>query len=322
VGLVRTAELGNTGASISRIGVGGWQAGGTGAWGAGPRADDDAAVAAIRRAAEGGVNWVDTAASYGLGHSEEVVARAIAPKAIGDEVMVFTKCGHPWDPPDRIRTDLGPDSIRRECEGSLRRLGVERIDLYQFHHADPRTPVETSWATMAALISEGKVRWAGVSNFDVGLLERCETIRHVDCVQPELSLLRPEALGDVIPWCGAHRAGVIGYSPLATGALASANGTTHGQADGDDALRVRGLAVQERLSSIGARVGVSSRELAVAWALSNANVTGVICGARTPEQVDGWIRASDVALAPELVSEIGAALGTRGLAGKATQEEP
>lgn len=311
---MRTAELGSTGASISRIGVGGWQAGGTGAWGAGPRADDDAAVAAIRRAVEGGVSWVDTAASYGLGHSEEVVARAIAPKAIGDEVMVFTKCGHPWDLPDGIRTDLGPDSIRRECQGSLRRLGVERIDLYQFHHADPRTPVETSWAAMAALVSEGKVRWAGVSNFDVGLLDRCETILHVDCVQPELSLLRREALEDVIPWCGAHGTGVIGYSPLGTGALARVDAATHGQGEGDDELLARGLAVQERLRAIGARTGLSSRELAVAWALSKADVTGVICGARTPQQVDGWIGASDVALAPEVMTEIGAVPETNGLA--------
>jgi aryl-alcohol dehydrogenase-like predicted oxidoreductase len=311
---VKTSELGRTGATISRIGVGGWQAGGTGPWGAGPRADDDAAIAAIRRALEGGVNWVDTAASYGLGHSEEVVARAIAPRSIGDEVLVFTKCGHPWETPEKIRTDLGSDSIRRECERSLRRLGVERIDLYQLHHADPWTPVETSWAAMAALVSEGKVRWAGVSNFDVGLLERCEAIRHVDCVQPELSLLRPEALRDVIPWCGANGTGVIGYSPLGTGVLARADGSTHGQGEGDDALRSRGVAVQERLNAIGARAGMSSRELAVAWALSNADVTGVICGARTPEQVDGWIGASDIALGPDVVTEIGAVLETRGLA--------
>lgn len=302
---MRTAELGTTGATISRIGIGGWQAGGTGPWGGGPGADDDAAIAAIRRAVEGGVNWVDTAASYGLGHSEEVVARAIAP--LRDEVLIFTKCGHPWDPPDAIRTDLGPDSIRRECEGSLRRLGVERIDLYQFHHADPWTPVEASWAAMSALVSEGKVRWAGVSNFDVGLLDRCEAIRHVDCVQPELSLLRREALEDVIPWCGAHGTGVIGYSPLGTGALArTADATTHGQAEGDDALLARGLAVQERLGAIGARIRVRPRELAVAWALSNDDVTGVICGARTPEQVDGWIGASEVELAPGLRNEIGA----------------
>jgi aryl-alcohol dehydrogenase-like predicted oxidoreductase len=311
---VRTAELGRTGATISRIGVGGWQAGGTGPWGGGPRADDTAAIAAIRRAVEGGVTWVDTAASYGLGHSEEVVARAIAPRSIGDEVLVFTKCGHPWDPPDKIRTDLAPDSIRRECEGSLRRLGVERIDLYQFHHADPWTPIETSWAAMAALVSEGKVRWAGVSNFDVGLLERCEAIRHVDSVQPELSLLRRAALDDVIPWCGAHGTGVIGYSPLATGALARVDGTTHGQSEGDDALLVLGVAVQERLRAIGARVGVSPRELAVAWALSKADVTGVICGARIPEHVDGWIGASDVELAADVLSEIGAVVDTRDLA--------
>ena len=309
---MRTAEVGTTGGTISRIGIGGWQAGGTGPWGGGPKADDDDAIAAIRRAVEGGVTWVDTAASYGLGHSEEVVARAIAPRSIGNEVLVFTKCGHPWDPPDKIWTELSPDSIRRECEGSLRRLGVERIDLYQFHHADPRTPVEASWAAMATLVSQGKVRWAGVSNFDVGLLERCEAIGHVDSVQPELSLLRPEALEDVIPWCGAHRTGVIGYSPLGTGALArEADPTTHGQAEGDDALLARGLVVQGRLGAIGARIGVSPRELAVAWALSNDDVTGVICGARTPEQVDGWIEASDVALSTEVLSELGSVMGAR-----------
>jgi len=303
---VRTAVLGSTGTSISRLGIGAWQAGGSGPWGAGPRADDDAAIAAIRRAVEGGVTWIDTAASYGLGHSEEVVARAIAPRAVSDEVLVFTKCGHPWDPPDQIRTDLGPDSIRRECEGSLRRLGVDRIDLYQFHHADPWTPVETSWAAMAALVSEGKVRWAGVSNFDVALLEWCEAIRHVDCLQPELSLLRPEALADVIPWCGAHGTGVIGYSPLGTGALARAEATTPAQAEGDEALRARGIAVQERLREIGVRTGASATELAVAWTLSKAGVTGAICGARSPGQVEGWIEAAELDLAPEVVAELDA----------------
>ena len=145
--------------------------------GVGPASNDDEAIAAIRHAVESGVTWVDTAASYGLGHSEEMVARALRPWRIGEEVFVFTKCGHPWDSPDRIRTDLTSASIRRECEGSLKRLGVERIDLYQFHHADPSTPVEESWGTMAQLVEEGKVRWAGVSNFDAGLLERCESIR-------------------------------------------------------------------------------------------------------------------------------------------------
>ncbi len=277
---MKSAILGANGPQISRIGIGGWQAGGPGAWGAGPRSDDDAAVAAIRLAVERGVSWVDTAASYGLGHSEEVVRRALEPWRIGDEVLVFTKCGHPWDPPDRIRTDLAPASIRRECEGSLRRLGVERIDLYQFHHADPTTPVEESWGTMAGLVLEGKVRWAGVSNFDVALLERCEAIAHLDSVQPELNLLRRNALDEVIPWCRDRGVGVIVYSPLASGALVDVFGR-----------------VAERLH-------VHPAALAVAWSLTRPGVTGAICGGRTTAQVEGWVGAADVELPPTTLAEV------------------
>jgi aryl-alcohol dehydrogenase-like predicted oxidoreductase len=216
-------------------------------------------------------------------------------------VLVFTKCGHPWEPPDRIRTDLDPASIRRECEGSLRRLGVERIDLYQFHHADPRTPVDASWATMSELVEQGKVRWAGVSNFDVDLLGRCEPIRHVDCVQPELNLLRPDALRDVIPWCREHGTGVIAYSPMATGALGGSYDAAAFEALAPDDWR-RGssdriLGLVERLRSIAGRIGMTVGELAVAWTLSMDGVAGAICGARRPEQVDGWVGADD-ALAP------------------------
>ena len=213
-------KLGQSGPKISRLGIGGWQAGGPGPWGAGPAADDRDAIAAIRLAVERGVTWVDTAASYGLGHSEEVVAWALQPWRAGDEVLIFSKCGHPWNPPDRIRTDLRPASIRAECEGTLRRLGVERIDLYQIHHADPTVAVEESWKAMAELAEEGKVRFAGVSNFGVDLLDRCEAIRHVDCVQPEFSLLSRDAARDVIPWCKARGTGVIVYSPAASGVLA------------------------------------------------------------------------------------------------------
>ena len=149
---MRTATLGRDGPRISRLGIGGWQAGGTGPWGAGPEGDEDEAIAAIRSAVEGGVTWVDTAAAYGLGRSEEVVARALAPWRVGEEILVFSKCAHPWELPDRIWTDLSPSTIRRQCEESLRRLSVERIDLYQFHHPDPATPVEDSWATLAALV--------------------------------------------------------------------------------------------------------------------------------------------------------------------------
>jgi aryl-alcohol dehydrogenase-like predicted oxidoreductase len=260
--------------------MGGWQAGGRGAWGAGPRGDDDAAIAAIRRAVERGVTWVDTAASYGLGHSEDVVRRALEPWCIGDEVFVFTKCGHPWDPPDRIRTDLAPASIRRECEGSLRRLGVERIDLYQFHHADPSTPVEESWATMADLVREGKVRWAGVSNFDVELLDRCQAIARVESVQPELNLLRRGALDDVIPWCRDRAVAALAYSPTASGELVG------------------------RLRGIADRVNVHPAALAVAWTLTRPGVTGVICGARSPAHVDGWVGAADLEVPLETLAEL------------------
>jgi aryl-alcohol dehydrogenase-like predicted oxidoreductase len=309
---VRSAILGRTGATISRLGFGAWQAGGSGPWGYGPESDDDASIAAIRRAVERGVTWVDTAASYGLGHSEEVVARALVPWTIGQDVLVFTKCGHPWDPPDRIRTDLGPASIRRECEGTLRRLGVERIDLYQFHHADPGTPVEASWATMAELVEEGKVRWGGVSNFDVARLDRCEALRHVDCVQPELNLLRRDALREVIPWCREHGAGVIAYSPMATGALGGAYDAARFEAlpaeDWRRRSRGRILDLMDRLRSIAGGIGITVGALVVAWTLTTEGVTGAICGARTPEQVDGWIEG-DVVLPPEVVAEIDSMVG-------------
>lgn len=314
---MRTAALGETGSKISRVGMGGWQASGSGPWGAGPRSDDRDAVAAIRRAVECGVTWVDTAASYGLGHSEEIVAEALGPRGIGEKVLVFTKCGHPWDPPDRIRTDLSPASIRLECEGSLRRLGVERIDLYQFHHADPTTPVEASWATMAELVEEGKVRWAGVSNFDVGLLDRCEAIRHVDCLQPELSLLRRDVLREVVPWCGAHGTGVIAYSPMATGVLSGAyDAGRFTELPADDWRRgssARILDLVERLLPIASRNGVTVGALGVAWVLSRDGISGAICGARSSEQVDGWIASADLDLIPETLAEIGSIVRDAGM---------
>jgi aryl-alcohol dehydrogenase-like predicted oxidoreductase len=298
---MKTARLGRSGPVISRLGIGGWQAGGTGPWGAGPSADDADAIAAIRLAVEQGVTWVDTAASYGLGHSEEIVARALRPWRARGDVLVFTKCGHPWDPPDRIRTDLSPASIRSECEASLRRLGAERIDLYQFHHPDPLTPVEESWAAMARLVEEGKVRWAGVSNFGAGLLDRCEAVRHVDCVQPELSLLRPGAARDVIPWCRAHGTGVIVYSPLASGILAGARGpATVEAARGVSADQV--LQVTRDLREYADRLRVSPGALAIAWTLATSGVTGAICGARRPDHVRGWIAAADLVLDQALAS--------------------
>src|SRR5262245_19138546 len=218
-----TRRLGTTDMEITSVGFGAWAIGGGGwAFGWGPQ-DDAQSIATIRHAAERGINWIDTAAVYGLGHSEEVVRRALAEVPAGERPYVFTKCGMVWDEDDRMaspRQVLRPESIRRECEASLRRLGVERIDLYQFHWPDESgTPVEDSWAEMVRLVDEGKVRAAGVSNFDVALLERCESIRHVDSLQPPFSLIRRRAAETEIPWCAAHGTGVIVYSPMQSGIL-------------------------------------------------------------------------------------------------------
>jgi aryl-alcohol dehydrogenase-like predicted oxidoreductase len=305
---VRTQRLGQAGPQISCLGIGGWQAGGTGPWGAGPAADDRDAIAAIRLAVEQGVTWIDTAASYGLGHSEEMIAQALRPWRIGDDVLVFTKCGHPWDPPARIRTDLSPASIRAECEGSLRRLGVERIDLFQFHHVDPAVPVEESWQTVAELVAEGKVRWAGVSNFGVGLLDRCEAIRHVDCVQPELSLLRRDAAREVIPWCRAHGTGVIIYAPMASGLLTGAHdqSTLEAMSREDRRWLSAGqiLLLTGHLRAAARRLGTSPAALTIAWTLATEGVTGAICGARRPGQVQEWIEAGDLVLGQASLAEI------------------
>lgn len=314
---MRSAALGREGPSISRVGIGGFQASGSGPWGAGPDADDDEAIAAIRFAVESGVTWVDTAASYGLGHSEEVVARALEPWRVGEEVLIFTKCAHPWEPPDRIWTDLAPATIRRQCEESLARLGVEALDLLQFHHPDPATPVEDSWGMMAALVTEGKVRWAGLSNFGVDLLERCRSIRHVDSLQPELSLLRPEAASDVIPWCLDHGTGVIVYSPIGSGLLSGARDQAWLSAASDEArMGVPAEAIAsliDRLRPLAERLGVPVPALAAGWTLSVEGVTGAICGARRPAQVEGWLAAGDVDLAPRDIREIDAALVAAGI---------
>ena len=303
---MRSASFGHTDVSISRLGIGGFQAGGSGPWGAGPQADDDAAIAAVRSAVSAGVTWVETAASYGLGHSEELVARALAPWRVGEEVLIFSKCGHPWE-------------IRRQCEESLRRLGVERIDLYQFHHMDPSTQVEESWSTLAELVNEGKVRWAGLSNFDVEGLERCEAIHHVDSLSPELSLLVPQAAADVIPWCRDHGTGVIVYSPQASGLLSGSRGLRQLAAATDEERRgIPASAIDALVTGllpVAQRHGVGPGAIAVAWTLSEDGVTGAICGARSPTQVQGWTPAGDLVLDTDDLREIDAARTTAGIGG-------
>jgi len=217
-----TSRLGSDGPEITRVGFGAWAAGGGGwsfSWG--PQ-DDGASVRAIRHALAKGVNWIDTAAVYGYGHSEEVVGRAVADIPPSERPLIFTKCGLRWDDGDRMKQPdrlLEPAAIRSECEASLRRLGVERIDLYQFHWSDPATAVEDSWGEMQRLVAEGKVRWAGVSNFGVDLLERCDSRGHVESLQPPFSMIRRGAAEDLLPWCAAHGTGVIVYSPMQSGLL-------------------------------------------------------------------------------------------------------
>ena len=326
---IPTRALGTNGPPITELGFGAWAiGGGDWAYGWGPQDDDDS-IAAIHRALELGIGWIDTAAVYGLGHSEEVVARAL--RGMSERPLVFTKCGMVWhDQADGVpRPNLRPDEIRRECDDSLRRLGVERIDLYQFHWPDTETgtPVEESWGVMADLVRQGKVRWAGVSNFDVELLERCEPILHVDSLQPPFNAVQREAGGDVLPWCHANGTGAIVYSPMMSGLLTerfsaerAANldpsDWRHGMPDvfAEPALS-RNLALRDAMAPIAAAHGTSVAAVAVAWALAWPGVTGAIVGARNAGQVDGWISAHEVVLGDADLDAIAAAIATTGAGG-------
>ncbi len=318
-----TRPLGSSGLDITTVGFGAWAIGG-GGWAFGWGSQDDAdSLAAMRHALELGVTWIDTAAVYGLGHSEEVVGRLLRELPAGERPLVFTKCGLVWDEHDRTaepRRVLRPDSIRTECEASLRRLGVERIDLYQFHWPDETgTPMEDSWQTMVRLVEEGKVRAAGVSNFDVPLLERCEAIRHVDSLQPPFSLIRRDAAEREIPWCREHDTGVIVYSPMQSGLLTDSFTTARVAALAPDDWRRRSaqfqqpalgrnLALRDALKPIARRHGTTVSAVAVAWTLAWPGVTGAIVGARTAAQVDGWIGAAMLQLTVTDLDEVAAAI--------------
>ena len=316
-----TRRLGVTDMEITTVGFGAWAIGGGGwAFGWGPQ-DDEQSIATIRHAVERGINWIDTAAVYGLGHSEEVVRRALEDMPAEERPYIFTKCGMIWDEDDRMaspRQVLRPESIRRECEASLRRLGVERIDLYQFHWPDESgTAVEDSWAEMGRLVDEGKVRAAGVSNFDVRLLQRCEAIRQVDSLQPPFSMIRRRVAETEIPWCAAHQTGVIVYSPMQSGLLTDkfSEGRVRDLPEDDWRRRSpeflpprlgRNLALRDGMRPIAQRHGTSVACIAIAWTLTWTGVTGAIVGGRTPEQVDGWIDAGSLELTREDLDEIAA----------------
>ncbi len=324
---INKRPLGSSGLEITAVGFGAWAIGGGGwSFGWGPQ-DDNASQAAMRHAVELGINWIDTAAVYGLGHSEEVVGQFLRSIPKSERPHIFTKCGLIWDqrnPMQEPKRVLKPESIRRECEASLRRLDIERIDLYQFHWPDETgTPIEDSWAEMLRLIEEGKVRLGGVSNFDVGLLERCQRIRHVDSLQPPFSLIHRDVAAREIPWCHAHRTGVICYSPMQSGLLTdnfSADRVAR-MADDDWRRRApefnspnleRNLALRDALRPIAERHRTSVSSVAIAWVLSWPGVTAAIVGARSPEQVDGWIGAANLELTSADLDEIAAAVERTG----------
>jgi aryl-alcohol dehydrogenase-like predicted oxidoreductase len=315
--------LGRTGMSITPVGFGSWAAGGPALMGWGSQSDDDS-VAAIHRAVELGVNWIDTAAVYGFGHSETVVGRALAALPSADRPLVFTKCGLVWNDAGIESRDLDPASIHRQCDQSLSRLEIDVIDLFQIHSPDPAgPPIEDSWGAMLELVDAGKVRAVGVSNFDLGLLERCAAIGPISSLQPPLSIIRRDALDDVIPWCAEHDVGVIVYSPMASGLLTGKLTPERAAQFPDDDWRSRvdafrspglerNLALADALRPIAARHGVTVAAVAVAWTTAAAGVTGAIAGARNPAQVDEWAQAGALRLGDDDLAEITAALERTG----------
>jgi len=313
---MQTRKLGNSDLKITSVGFGAWAIGGSGwefAWGA---QDDADSIAAIHRALELGVNWIDTAAVYGLGHSEEIVARALK-EWRGPRPYVFTKCVLRWDEKGKITPTFSADSVRRECQDSLRRLQVETIDLYQIHWPpdDSGPRLEEAWQTLAALQKEGKMRWIGVSNFNVEQLKRAEKIASVTSLQPPYSLIRRKLETDILPFCEKQGIGVIVYAPMASGLLTGAMTRERAAALPADDFRSRNpefreprlsknIELVERLRQVGARHGRTPGEVAIAWTLRNPAVTGAIVGARNAKQAEGVMRAGELKLSAEEIAEI------------------
>lgn len=275
--------------------------------------DDNQSIAAIHAALDAGMNWIDTAAVYGLGHSEEIVAKALAGRA--NKPYVFTKCARVWDENRQIGKRLKADSVRRECEDSLRRLNVDTIDLYQIHWPEPDEEVEEGWTTLAKLKEEGKVRWIGVSNFNAEQLCRAQKIAPITSLQPPYSLIRREIEAEVLPFCAVHNVGVIAYSPMGSGLLTGAMTRERVENLPEDDWRRRGpqfqeplltrnLKIADKLKEIAARHNRSAGEAALAWVLHNPVVTGAIVGVRNAEQVGGIIGGMNFRLSADEVAEL------------------
>lgn len=318
---VDTAPLGLTGLHVTRVGLGAWAIGGPGwkfAWG---DQDDDRSVDAIRTAIDLGLNWIDTAACYGRGHSEEVIASALRDLPPADRPLIFTKCGVLAPEGQADPALVGhPDSIRREVDDSLRRLRVEVIDLYQMHWpAQDGTPLETYWQTLADLRTEGKVRFIGLSNHDLEQTKAAHALARVDTIQPPFSALDRRAAEDLLPWAHREGVGVIVYSPMQSGLLTGSITServaqlppddwrrTHPDFNGDGLSRR--LQVTDALGEVARANGRLSSEAAIAWVLGWPGVSGAIVGARSAEQVNAWFDAGDWRLSDDDYAAVGAAI--------------
>jgi aryl-alcohol dehydrogenase-like predicted oxidoreductase len=310
---MQTRNLGNSDLKITPIGVGAWAMGGGDwafSWG---RQEDDHSIAAIHAALDAGINWIDTAAIYGLGHSEEVVGRAI--KGLARRPYIFTKCGLVWNEKREIGRSLKAASVRREVEGSLRRLGLDVIDLYQIHWPDPDPEIEEGWQTLAELQKEGKVRYIGVSNFNAAQMKRAKAIADVTSLQPNYNVVTRDIEKDILPFCRQQHIGVIVYSPMKSGLL---TGTMTREriaslppddfrprtASFKEPLLSRNLGVVEVLRTIGERHGRAPGEIAIAWTLRDPVVTGAIVGVRSAEQANQIVRSAEWRLHPDEINEI------------------
>ena len=310
---MQTRKLGNSDLLITPIGVGAWAMGGGGmqfSWG--PQDDNDS-IAAIHAALDRGINWIDTAPVYGIGHSEEVVGRALKGRAA--RPYIFTKCSIIWNEKREPSRSMARASILRECEDSLRRLQIDVIDLYQIHWPDPEPDIEEGWAACAELQKQGKVRWIGVSNFKPAHIERIEKIAPITSLQPPYSILSPEIEAEILPACAQRNIGVIVYSPMKSGLLTGAMTRERIAAMPSDDFRqrtvsfkepllTRNLNLVELMRAIGSRHGRTPGEVAIAWTLRRPEVTGAIVGMRSAKQVDGVVGAADFRLSPGEVDEI------------------
>ncbi len=325
---MQTRKLGYTDLYLTTVGLGTWAIGGGGwAYGWGPQDDADS-IRTIQRALDLGINWIDTAAVYGLGHSEEIVGQAIRGRR--DQVIIATKCGLVWDegsttPYGRLKAW----SVRQEVEASLRRLGVDVIDLYQIHWPNPDEDIEEAWATIADLVREGKIRYAGVSNFSVEQMKRIQPIHPIASLQPPYNMLRRDIEAEILPFCAANDIGVIVYSPMASGVLTEKFSPQWAASLPDDDWRKKysghlrepelsaNLALVEGLKAIAARYGRTVSQLAIAWTLRRPEVTAAIVGARRPDQIEQTAPAADWVLPPEVLAEIDDLLARRAEAMKA-----